>query len=58
MKVKYNGSTDVSLTNGNVYEVIAVENGWYRIVDDTKDDYLFAPDDFEVIENHKKENTN
>lgn len=50
MKVKYNGKTDVSLTNGKEYEVIAVENGWYRIVDDTDDDYLFAPDEFEVIE--------
>ena len=50
MKVKYTGKTDVSLTEGKEYEVIAVENGWYRIVDDTDDDYLFDPADFEVIE--------
>ena len=50
MKVKYKGKTDASLTEGKEYEVIAVEGGWYRIVDDTDDDYLFAPDDFEVIE--------
>ena len=50
MKVKYTGKTDVSLIEGKEYEVIAVENGWYRIVDETDDDYLFAPDDFEVIE--------
>ena len=50
MKVKYQGKSDVSLTNGKVYEVIAVEGGWYRIVDDTDDDYLFSPDEFEEIE--------
>ena len=43
MKVKYKGKTDVSFTEGKEYEVIAVENGWYRIVDDTDDDYLFDP---------------
>lgn len=50
MKVKYKGESDVSLTNGKEYEVLSVENGWYRIVDDTEDDYLFDPDDFEVTE--------
>lgn len=50
MKVKYKGMSDVSLTNGKEYEVIAVESGWYRIVDDTDDDYLFSPEEFEVIE--------
>lgn len=50
MKVKFQGESGISLTNGKAYEVIAVENGWYRIVDDTDDDYLFPPDEFEVIE--------
>lgn len=50
MKVKYKGKSSVSLTNGKEYEVIGVEKGWYRIVDDTDDDYLFAPDEFEIIE--------
>lgn len=50
MKVKYTGKSDVSLTKGKVYEVIGVESGWFRIVDDTDDDYLFSPDEFEVIE--------
>ena len=50
MKIKYIGETDVSLTNGKEYEVIAVENGWYRIVDDTDDDYLYSPEQFEIIE--------
>lgn len=50
MKVKYIGETDVSLTSGKEYDVIAVEGGWFRIVDDTEEDYLFSPDQFEVIE--------
>lgn len=50
MKVKYIGETDVSMTNGKEYDVIAVEGGWFRIVDDTEEDYLFPPDQFEVIE--------
>jgi hypothetical protein len=49
MKVKYIGETDVSLTNGKEYDVIAVEGGWFRIVDDTEEDYLFPPDQFEEI---------
>ena len=50
MKIKYKGESDISLTKGKEYEVLSVENGWYRIVDDTEDDFLFAPDDFEIIE--------
>ena len=50
MKVKYKGDSDVSLTNGKEYEVIGIENGWYRIVDDTDEDYLFEPESFEIIE--------
>mgnify|MGYP004478856195 CR=1 FL=1 len=51
MKVKYKGKTDISLTNGKVYDVLSVENGWYRIVDDTEEDYLFSPEDFEIVQN-------
>lgn len=50
MKVKYIGETDVSLTSGKVYDVIAVESGWFRIVDDTGEDYIYPPEQFEVIE--------
>ena len=51
MKVKYKGKTDISLTNGKVYDVLSVENGWYRIVDDTEEDYLFSPEDFDIVQN-------
>lgn len=50
MKVKYKGKSSVSLTKDKEYEVISVEKGWYRIVDDTDEDYLFSPDEFEIIE--------
>ncbi len=50
MKVKYIGKSDVSLTNGKIYEVIAIEESWYRIIDDTNEDYLFSPEEFEIVE--------
>jgi uncharacterized protein YgiM (DUF1202 family) len=50
MKVKYKGKSSVSLTNGKEYDVIAIEKSWYRIADDTGEDYLFPPDQFEVIQ--------
>ena len=36
---------------GKEYDVISVENGWFRIIDDTGEDYLFAPENFTVVEN-------
>ena len=36
MKVKWNGETEpLVLTKDKVYDVISVEKGWYRIVDDS-----------------------
>lgn len=51
MKVKYIGKTSfLYFTNGNIYEVLAVEKGFYRIVDDSGEDYLYPPDNFEIVE--------
>ena len=51
MKIKYLGQTSpLELTNGKEYTVLSVERGWYRIVDDTDDDYLYPPDEFEIVE--------
>ena len=50
MKVKYKGKTDVSLTSNKVYDVISVERSWYRIVDETGEDYLYPPEQFEMVE--------
>lgn len=51
MKVRWKGKTDfMVLTNNKVYTVLSVEKGWYRIVDDSGDDYLYPPEQFEVVE--------
>ncbi|MGN8979851.1 hypothetical protein [Collinsella sp. HCP28S3_E6] len=51
MKVKYLGETSfLELTNGKVYTVLSVEKDWYRIVDDSGEDYLYPPEDFEVVD--------
>ena len=47
------GSTqieNVTLKNEKIYDVISVEKNNYRIIDDADGDYLFSPDDFEVVE--------
>ena len=51
MKVRCMGSTSfLELTNRRIYEVMSIERGWYRIVDDSHDDYLYPPDEFVVVE--------
>lgn len=50
MKVKFIGQSSVSLTKDKIYEVLSIEETWYRIVDDTEEDYLFPPDLFEIVE--------
>lgn len=51
MKVKYILATDpLALTNGRVYDVMKIERGWYRIKDDSGEDYLYPPDIFEIAE--------
>ena len=51
MKIRYTGETSfLELTNGDIYEVVSVERGWYRVVDDSGEDYLYPPDEFEVVE--------
>lgn len=49
-RVKYIGETDCSLINGKVYDVIGIEKDWYRILDETEDDYLFPPEEFEIMD--------
>lgn len=52
MKVKYLGPTSfLELTHNKVYDVISIEKEWYRImVEELEDDYLFPPEDFEIVE--------
>ena len=50
MKVRFIGETSpLVLTFDAVYDVISVEKGWYRIVDDSGDDYLYPPNLFEAV---------
>ena len=42
------------LTNNKKYDVISTQKGWYRIKDDSGDDYLYHPKLFEVMEESAK----
>ena len=51
MKVKYIKDTvTLCLTKNKIYDVLTIEKGWYRLVDDSGDDYLYPPENFEIIE--------
>lgn len=51
MKVRYHGESDpLMLLDGKDYEVMSIEKDWYRIMDETNDDYLYPPEWFEIIE--------
>lgn len=51
MKVKYIGTTETfAFERGKVYDVLSVEKGWYRIMTELDEDYLFPPTQFEIIE--------
>lgn len=51
MKVKYTGETSfLELTHDKVYKVLSVEKGWYRVMDDSDDDYLYPPEEFDIVE--------
>ena len=53
MKVKFHGESDpLTFIDGKVYDVIGIEDGWYRIIDETGEDYLYYPDpdQLEVID--------
>lgn len=52
MRIEYVGQTSpLELTHGKVYDVISVERGWYRINDDSGEDYLYPPDLFVIEQN-------
>lgn len=51
MRVKYIGESDpLGLTSGKVYDVLSIEYGYYRIVDETGEDFLYDSDSFEIVE--------
>jgi hypothetical protein len=51
MKVKYLGESDpLALIHGKLYSVLSIEENWYRIVDETGEDYLYPQELFEAAE--------
>lgn len=50
MKVKCIARDSGDLTIGKIYEVISIENNWYRIIDNSGEDYLYSPEAFEIVE--------
>ena len=38
------------LIGGKEYDVISIEKGWYRVVSELNEDYLFPPQLFKIIE--------
>lgn len=51
MKIRWKGKTEfLVLTQNKIYSVLSVEKGWYRIVDDSGEDYLYPPENFEIVE--------
>lgn len=53
LKVKYIGRETVAIDYDKIYEVISIEEGWYRIM--TKiGDYLFPPECFKIVEGENK----
>ncbi len=51
MKVKWKRKTEfLMLTHDKVYEVLSIEKEWYRIVDNSKEDHLYPPEQFEIVE--------
>ncbi len=50
MKVRYIGKDLVAMRRGKIYDVISIEKGWYRIMTELDEDYLFPPEAFEIVE--------
>ena len=51
MRVRYIGelSTPLSVIKNHEYECLGIELDSYRIIDETKEDYLYPMNEFEVI---------
>ena len=59
LKVKYIGEKEISVPDSykifldvipnKIYEVLSIEKGRYRIIDESEEDYLYPPEKFEVI---------
>lgn len=52
MKVKYIGEKYIgtAFEKDKLYDVVSVEKGWFRIMTELDEDYIFPPESFEIIE--------
>ena len=52
MKVKYKGSyySDITFDKEKEYEVMSIEEKWFRIMTELDEDYLFPPEAFEITD--------
>ena len=60
MKVKYiSEGSPLSCVKGRVYEVLSTEDGlcekWYRIIDESGEDYLYPASSFEIVASEKQQ---
>lgn len=39
------------LTHGHIYTVLSVEREWFRVIDESGEDYLYPPEAFDLVEN-------
>ena len=48
--VKFIGESDpLMLLNGKIYRARVLKKGWYGIVDETKEEYAYPPEQFEIV---------
>ena len=40
----------ISLKKDKVYEALRAQKGWFALIDETGEDYVYPPDIFEVVE--------
>ena len=51
MRVKYIGEKEtLAFRRDRAYLVLSIEKGWYRVLTELGEDYLFHPSKFEIIE--------
>ena len=55
MTVRYIGKREADIIPNKEYEVISIERGWYRSVDESGEDYLYGPSNFEIVNDSMKE---
>lgn len=44
----------IALDRDKLYTVLSIERGWYRIMTELDEDYLFPPDLFEIVYEKKE----